>query len=181
MRIFGVQRCASNCQIMRIIRFGDAHQFAKSCASSGSAMRINSPNDAHHQVQRCASICKLLAGLESLSGIQDGLSPLENFYFRLSCVNFLPFIGLVRQLGRMRAPESAWGRCREEGRGGSAAHRLVGAGVVSEGAAECDFNLMCREASVHKPSAAIFSTAFSSGGAAPFSHREDGESQIMIY
>lgn len=82
----------------------------------GSEMRISSPSHAHLQVQRSASICKLLAGLESLSGIQDGLSSLENFYFRLSCVNFLPFIGLVRQLGRMRAPESAWGRCREEGR-----------------------------------------------------------------
>lgn len=105
----GAESCASS-------EFRDAHQFVKSCASSGSEMRISSPSHAHLQVQRCASICKLLAGLESLSGIQDGLSSLENFYFRLSCVNFLPFIGLVRQLGRMRAPESAWGRCREEGR-----------------------------------------------------------------
>ena len=136
-------------------------------------------NHAHRQVQRCASIRKVLAGLESLSGIRNGLSPLENFCFRLSCVNFLPFIDLVRQLGRVRAPESA---CREEGRDAAVLpRRLVGAGVVPEGAAECDFNLMCREASVRKPFAAIFSTAFSSSGAAPVSHREDGESQIMIY
>ena len=97
----------------------------------GSEMRINLSNHAHHQVQRCASICKLLAGLESLSGIQDGLSPLENFYFRLSCVNFLPFIGLVRQLGRMRAPESAWGRFREEGRGAAVLPRTVSLERVS--------------------------------------------------
>ncbi len=146
-----------------------------------SVMRINSPNHAHLQVRRCASIRKLLAGLESLSGIRNGLSFLENFCFRLSCVNFLPFIGLVRQLGRERAPESA---CREEGRDAAVLpRRLVGAGVVPEGAAECDFNLMCREASVRKPFAASFSATFSSGGAAPVSHGEDedGESQIMIY
>lgn len=94
-------------------------------------MRISSPSHAHLQVQRCASICKLLAGLESLSGIQDGLSPLENFYFRLSCVNFLPFIGLVRQLGRMRAPESAWGRFREEGRGAAVLPRTASLERVS--------------------------------------------------
>lgn len=42
---------------------------------------------------------------------------------------------------------------------------------------------MCREASVRNPFAVIFSSAFSSGGAAPVSHGEDedGESQIMIY
>ncbi len=135
MRIFGVQRCASIRKVMRINSQSHAHQFAKSCASIRQIMRIFGIQrcasirqvmrifrfrDAHQFAKSCASIRKLLAGLESLSGIRNGLSPLENFCFRLSCVNFLPFTGLVRQLGRERAPESA---CREEGarRGGSAA------------------------------------------------------------